>query len=184
MNLWQNYIDAVWDTFPDLKHKETWAEWEGKGTKLTAKIYKNEHFIKSREVNIWSDKTHVYNTIIYPNTGANLPCFGMDLMGFTEKRVIIVFDFQHPTENYLFSVDGLPKCEKDYRFFEKGNHFSDNIYVRYCKMDEVDEHVGMFKQYLTKYKEMIDLNVPKGTDTDIYKDFAVSYTHLTLPTNC
>ena len=81
MNLWKNWKEAVWNTFPDLEYQNTWAEWEGKGTNLTAKIYKNKHFIKSREVDIWSDKTHVYNTIIYPNTGANLPCFGMDLMG-------------------------------------------------------------------------------------------------------
>ena len=178
MNLWKNWKEAVWNTFPDLEYQNTWAEWEGKGTNLTAKIYKNKHFIKSREVDIWSDRTHVYNTIIYPNTGANLPCFGMDLMGFTQKRVIIVFDFQHPTEKYLFSVDGLPKCTENYRFFERGNHFSENIYVRYCPMDEVDQHLDTFKQYLTKYKEMIELNQPKGTDTNVYKDFDTYMTRL------
>ena len=46
MNLWKNWKEAVWETFPDLEYQNTWAEWEGKGTNLTAKIYKNKHFIK------------------------------------------------------------------------------------------------------------------------------------------
>ena len=103
MNLWKNYKSLLFETFPDLEVKETWAEWEGKGTSLTARIFTNPYFIKSREVDIWSDKSSIYNTIIYPKTGSNLPCFGMDLMGFFEKKVIIVFDFQHPVEKFLFS---------------------------------------------------------------------------------
>ena len=85
--------------------------------------------------------------------------FGMDLMGFFDKKVIIVFDFQHPVENYLFSVDGLPKQDGDIRFFEPGNHFSENIYVVKCTMDEVDEHLDMFKTYLTKFKDMLELSL-------------------------
>ena len=178
MNLWKNYKSLLFETFPDLEFESEWANWEGKGTSLTAKIFTNPYFIKSREVDIWSDKSCIYNTIIYPKTGSNLPCFGMDLMGFTEKRVIIVFDFQHPVEKYLFSVEGLPKAEKDYRFFEMGNHFSENIFVRYTTFDKVDEHLVMFGQYLTKYKEMVELERPTGTDTSNYKDFDAYMTTL------
>ena len=178
MNLWKNYKSLLFETFPDLEFESEWANWEGKGTSLTAKIFTNPYFIKSREVDIWSDKSCIYNTIIYPKTGSNLPCFGMDLMGFTEKRVIIVFDFQHPVEKYLFSVEGLPKAEKDYRFFEMGNHFSENIFVRYTTFDKVDEHLDMFGQYLTKYKEMVELKRPTGTDTSNYKDFDAYMTKL------
>ena len=88
-------------------------------------------------------------------TGSNLPCFGMDLMGFNENRVIIVFDYQHPVENFLFSVEGLPKQEGNIRFFEPGNHFSENIYVVKCNMSEVNDHLDMFKTYLTKYKNNV-----------------------------
>jgi len=178
MNLWKNYKSLLFETFPDLEFESEWANWEGKGTSLTAKIFTNPYFIKSREVDIWSDKSCIYNTIIYPKTGSNLPCFGMDLMGFTEKRVIIVFDFQHPVEKYLFSVEGLPKAEKDYRFFEMGNHFSENIFVRYTTFDKVDEHLDMFRQYLTKYKDMVELEKPSGTDTSTYKDFDAYMTKL------
>ena len=178
MNLWKNYKSLLFETFPDLEFESEWANWEGKGTSLTAKIFTNPYFIKSREVDIWSDKSCIYNTIIYPKTGSNLPCFGMDLMGFTEKRVIIVFDFQHPVEKYLFSVEGLPKAEKDYRFFEMGNHFSENIFVRYTTFDKVDEHLDMFGQYLTKYKDMVELEKPSGTDTSTYKDFDAYMTKL------
>ena len=179
MNLWKNYKDALHNTI-DLYNGvgSVWAQWEGKGTSLTAKTYTNEHIIKSREVEIWNEKSCIYNNIIYPKTGSNLPCFGMDLMGFNDKKVIIVFDFQHPTESYLFSVDGLPKGKGDYRFFEPGNHFSENIYIQYCAMDEVDEHLEMFTTYLTEYKSMLECKKPTGNDTSVYKDFDAYMTKL------
>ena len=176
--LWDNYRNTLFSIFPDLEYGDTWARWEGKGTSLIAKTYSNPNIIKAREVDIWSDKSSIYNNIIYPKTGSNLPCFGMDLMGFFEKKVIIVFDFQHPVEKYLFSVDGLPKAEKDYRFFEKGNHFSENIFVRYCKMEEVNAYLSVFKEYLTKYKDMLELEKPTGNDTSFYEDFDAYMTRL------
>ena len=179
MNLWKEYKNVLHDTI-DLHNGvgSVWANWESKKTYLTAKTYTHPHIIKSREVEIWNETTCIYNNIIYPKTGSNLPCFGLDLMGFNENRVIIVFDYQHPVENHLLSFDDLPKAEKDYRFFEMGNHFSENIFVRYCKMDEVDKHLDMFKTYLTKYKDMLEYEKPTGTDTSVYKDFDAYMTRL------
>ena len=176
--LWDNYRNSLFSIFPDLEYGDTWARWEGKGTSLIAKTYTNPNIIKAREVDIWSDKSCIYNNIIYPKTGADLPCFGMDLMGFNENRVIIVFDFQHPREKYSFSVDGLPKHEGDYRFFEPGNHFSENIYIAKCKSNEVDDHLEMFTTYLTKYRDMIELKKPFGIDTNQYKNFDAYMTKL------
>ena len=174
-DLWLNWKTAVFETFPELYHHSTWANWEGKGTSLLAKLYgtpKNRYINKSREVEIWDDKSCIYNNIIYPRTGENLPCFGMDLMGFFEKKVIIVFDFQHPVEHYLLSNDKLPIAKGDYRFFEPGNHFSENIYVAKCTMSEVDEHLDMFKKYLTVYKDMLELKKPsKNIMHSTYSDF-------------
>ena len=177
MDLWEQYKNALHETI-SLLDDEVWGEWESKGMSLQAKTYSHPNLIKSREVEIWNDKCCIYNNILYPKTGSNLPCFGMDLMGFNEKKVIIVFDFQHPVEKYLFSVDGLPKAEKDYRFFEKGNHFSENIFVRYCKMEEVNAYVSIFKEYLTKYKDMLELEKPTGSDTSFYEDFDAYMTRL------
>ena len=177
MNLWGNYKKTLHDTF-DLQFAHPWADWESKGTVLSAKVFKHDYIIKSRVVEIWNEKSSIYNNIIYPKTGSNLPCFGMDLMGFFDKKVIIAFDFQHPVENYLFSVDGLPKSDGDYRFFEPGNHFSENVYIAKCTMSEVDEHLDMFKLYLTKYKEMLELEKPTEVDTSVYKDFDAYMTKL------
>ena len=177
MNLWCNYKEVLHDTL-DLQFAHPWADWESKGTVLSAKVFKHNYIIKSRVVEIWNEKSSIYNNIIYPKTGSNLPCFGMDLMGFFDKKVIIVFDFQHPVENYLFSVDGLPKSDGDYRFFEPGNHFSENVYIAKCTMSEVDEHLDMFKLYLTKYKEMLELEKPTEVDTSVYKDFDAYMTKL------
>tara|TARA_B100001996_G_scaffold380483_1_gene368004 strand:- start:816 stop:1439 length:624 start_codon:yes stop_codon:yes gene_type:complete len=177
-NLWKNYKSQLFETFPDLELDSTWADWESKGTNLKAQIFKNEYFLKSRAVDIWNEKSNIYNNIIYPKTGENLPCFGMDLMGFFDKKVIIVFDFQHPTENLLFGVEGLPKGKGDYRFFEPGNHFSENIYIAYCTADEVDDHLPMFTKYLTAYQTMIECSLPSGTDVEVYSDFDKYMTKL------
>ena len=95
----------------------------------------------------------------------------MDLMGFSDKKVIIVFDFQHPTENYLLDVPPLPKTTQKYRFFEPGNHFSNNIFVRHCEADLVDTFLPTFKYYLSLYKEMVDRVKPTGMDGSYYHDF-------------
>ena len=177
MNLWVDYKGALFDIFPMQKCLR-WGYWKSDDTSLIADQYINPYIIKSREVEIWSDKTCIYNNILYPKTGSNLPCFGMDLMAFSEKKVIVVFDFQHPTENLLFGVEGLPKGKGDYRFFEPGNHFSENIYIAYCKPDEVDEHLEMFKKYLTVYVDMLDFKRPNGNDISVYKDFDAYMTKL------
>ena len=178
MTIWQNYISAYRSLLP-MKIEGLWAGWEGKGTHLNAITHSHPHFLKSRLVDITDGKNvDIFNCIAYPKTGSNLPCFGLDLMKFSPKKIIIVFDFQHPTENYLFSVDGLPKHEGDYRFFEPGNHFSENIYIRYCTPEDVDEHLDMFKLYLTKYVDMVELEKPTGTDTSVYNDFDAYMTKL------
>tara|TARA_R100000808_G_C2099747_1_gene117244 strand:+ start:151 stop:768 length:618 start_codon:yes stop_codon:yes gene_type:complete len=177
MNLWKDYKAQLNMIFPTYKHLR-WAYWKSKDTTLVADLYGHPYILKSREVEIYSDKSCIYNNIIYPKTGSNLPCFGMDLMGFFDKKVIIVFDFQHPKEKYSFSVDGLPKYEGDIRFFEPGNHFSENIYVAYCTMSEVNQHLEMFVKYLTKYVDMLELNKPTGMDASVYKDFDSYMTKL------
>ena len=183
-DLWAGYRSAVFDVFPDLKFESNHATWENKkGTKLTADLYSGKHFIKSRHVDIWDGKKlNIHNNIIYPKTpkvgDTIIPCFGMDLMGFSPKKVIIVFDFQHPVENLLFEVAGLPEGRGDYRFFEPGNHFSKNIYIAYCEPEKVDEHLPMFRKYLTKYQSMIEFNQPTGTDISVYKDFDTYMTKL------
>ena len=178
MTIWQNYISAYRSMLP-MKIEDLWAGWEGKGTYLNAITHSHPHFLKSRQVDITDGKNvDIFNCIAYPKTGSNLPCFGMDLMKFSEKKIIIVFDFQHPTENYLFSVEGLPKHEGDYRFFEPGNHFSENIYIRYCTPEDVDDHLDMFKKYLQCKVHMIESEKPTGTDTSVYKDFDAYMTRL------
>ena len=170
-NLWSSYKAVLRSTFPEMNRCLRWAYWKSEDTTLVAELYNHPYFLKSREVEIYNEKSCIYNNIIYPKTGSNLPCFGMDLMGFFDKKVIVVFDFQHPTENLLFGVEGLPKSKGDVRFFEPGNHFSENIYIAYCTMDEVDQHLDMFKKYLRIYADMIDFKRPTGTDSSEYKDF-------------
>jgi hypothetical protein len=170
-SLWNSYKTLLFETFSDLETDCEWANWEEKNISLSAKTYTSKYILKSREVEIWDKKSCIYNNIIYPKTGSNLPCFGMDFMAFFEKKVIIVFDFQHPIENHLFSHPDLPKIDGPFRFFEPGNHFSENVYIAKCAMSEIDEHLDMFKKYLTIYKDMVESKKPSGTDFSIYSDF-------------
>ena len=65
--------------------------------------------------------------------------------------------------------------------YHNGNlpfHFSENIYIAKCTVDEVDEHLEMFTTYLTKYKEMVELEKPTGIETSEYKDFDAYMTKL------
>ena len=78
----------------------------------------------------------------------------------------------------MFEVEGLPIGKGDYRFFEPGNHFSKNIFIQYCKMDEVDKHLDMFGKYLTKYKNMLECQKPTGNDISVYEDFDAYMTKL------
>ena len=169
--MWNKYKEALWEAFPDLELQDDWADWEEKGTSLSAKIYSNKHILKSREVEIWNEKSCIYNNIIYPRTGENLPCFGMDLMMFFPKKVVITFDFQHPVENHLFSVPGLPKCKDGIRFFEPGNHFSENLFIQKCTSEDVNDYLETFKNYLTVYKDMLESKKPSGLDFSSYCDF-------------
>ena len=45
-------------------------------------------------------------------------------------------------------------------------------------MSEVDEHLDMFKRYLTIYRDMLELEKPTGVDTSEYKDFDTYMTKL------
>jgi len=178
MSIWQNYISTYRSMLP-CKIENLWASWQAKGTSLNAIDHSHQYLLKSRQVDITDGKNvDIFNCIAYPKTGCNLPCFGMDLMKFSDKKVIIVFDFQHPVENYLFEVPGLPIGRGDYRFFEPGNHFSKNIYIQYCKPEEVDNHLDMFKKYLQCYIDMLEATKPTEEDTTFYKDFDTYMTKL------
>lgn len=146
---------------------------------LGSGLYNGEHILKSRATIINDGETEIYNNIVYPKTGANLPCFGMDLMCFFEKKVIIVFDFQHPTPYYDWDnpfmmchlADMLDNTPDEIRFFQAGNHFSRYIYVRKCTKHEVPDHLETFKRYVNSYKELLDATKPTGTDEREYKEF-------------
>ena len=183
MTIWQNYISTYRSMLP-CKIENLWASWQAKGTSLNAIDHSHKYLLKSRQVDISDGKNvDIFNCIAYPKTNANvptglLPCFGMDLMKFSPKKIIIVFDFQHPTENFLFGVDELPKGRGDYRFFEPGNHFSQNIYIKYVNEYEVDAHLPMFEKYLQCWIDMLEKAKPTGTDTSAYKDFDAYMTKL------
>ena len=69
---WGNYKEVLHNTL-DLQFAHPWADWESKGTVLSAKVFKHDYIIKSRVVEIWNEKSSIYNNIIYPKTGSNLP---------------------------------------------------------------------------------------------------------------
>lgn len=164
--LWNNYKDCVYNC---LDMEKVYSKiHSNKETTMESNLYKGDYILKSRETYVESgEKEFIYNNIIYPKTGKNLPCLGIDLMAFMERKVIIVFDFQHPTENYEFddpivknNLSQYKGLTKDIRFFQPGNHFSQYIYVRKCTVHEIDEHLQHFQNYLKTYVELLNFYQP------------------------
>ena len=99
MNLWQNYKKVLFNTFA-FEEDALSMQWEGKrNTSLTAKTYRHKYFLKAREVEIYNENSSIYNNILYPKTGSNLPCFGMDLMGFAEYKVCLLYTSPSPRDS-------------------------------------------------------------------------------------
>ena len=82
--MWNEYQDFLVKTL-NLKVEEDSKIWIH-GPKLKSKLYSGDHILKSRETIIDDGKTKIYNNIVYPKTGENLPCFGMDLMCFFRRK--------------------------------------------------------------------------------------------------
>ena len=65
MTIWQDYIDALFDTFPQLKITKEWARWEGKDAELIANIRTGKHFLKAREAHITDPNADIYLSLIH-----------------------------------------------------------------------------------------------------------------------
>ena len=166
---WKDYHDILFK-YLDLQENYNGIH-NHKDIKLQSILYEGKYITKSRVTNIDHGISSIYNNIIYPKTGSNLPCLGMDLMAFFEKKVIITFDFQHPKEHYDFDDDivkeNMSKYEgntKEIRFFEPGNHFSRYVFVRKCHMDEVDQFLPDFETYIATYAKLLEHYKPSKND--------------------
>ena len=176
--MWSDYSDYLYHTL-NLDVVDVGHALGKNNAVLGSATYSGDHIIKSRATVIEDGDTHIYNNIVYPKTGQNLPCLGMDLMCFFEKKVIIVFDFQHPTPHFdwynpfmtCYLGEMLDNTSKDIRFFESGNHFSRYIYVRKCTASDIGNHLTYFKKYVDVYKRLLDTTKPTGEDTSVYKEF-------------
>ena len=176
--MWSDYSDYLYHTL-NLNVVDVGHALGKNDAVLGSAVYSGDHIIKSRATVIEDGDTNIYNNIVYPKTGQNLPCFGMDLMCFFEKKVIIVFDFQHPTPHFdwynpfmtCHLGEMLDNTSKDIRFFQAGNHFSRYIYVRKCTRDQIPEHLDNFKKYVDTYKELLETSKPDGDNVEDYMEF-------------
>ena len=163
------YIDLNQTYSNTLTHKDITME---------SFLLEGEYVKKARVTDISQGVTAIYNNIIYPKTGSNLPCLGMDLMAFFEKKVILTFDFQHPKPHYDFDHDIVRECMGEYagntkeiRFFEPGNHFSRYVFVRKCHMDEVEQFLPDFEKYVSTYAKLLENAKPTGNDVTEFGQF-------------
>ena len=176
--MWQEYSNYL---IEKLNLNEEFTDYKfGKNNCLLKSVkYTGDYILKSRETTIIDGETEIYNNIVYPKTGQNLPCLGMDLMCFFEKKVIIVFDFQHPTPNFDWDNsfmrchlgEMLDNTSKDIRFFQAGNHFSRYIYVRKCTKNDIPNHLESFKAYVDTFKDLLISTKPEGDSLHIYNEF-------------
>jgi hypothetical protein len=176
--MWKEYTDYLYETLKfevvDVGHAL------GKNDAiLGSALYSGEHILKSRATIIEDGETSIYNNIVYPKTGQNLPCLGMDLMCFFEKKVIVVFDFQHPTPHFDW-YNPFMTC-----------HLGEMLIIHQRILDSLrlvitsqgtsmfvsvlpmrfPDHLEYFKKYVDVYKRLLDTTKPTGEDTTVYKEF-------------
>ena len=145
---------------------------------LDSILYEGEYIKKARVTDISQGVSSIYNNIIYPKTGKNLPCLGMDLMAFFQNKVIITFDFQHPLEYYDFDHEIVRENMGEYagntkeiRFFEPGNHFSRYVFVRKCHMDQIEDYLPDFEKYVSTYAKLLENAKPTEENVTEFSDF-------------
>ena len=145
---------------------------------LDSILYEGEYIKKARVTDISQGVSSIYNNIIYPKTGKNLPCLGMDLMAFFQNKVIITFDFQHPLEYYDFDHEIVKENMGEYagntkeiRFFEPGNHFSRYVFVRKCHMDQIEDYLPDFEKYVSTYAKLLENAKPTEENMTEFSDF-------------
>jgi hypothetical protein len=145
---------------------------------LDSMLYEGEYIKKARVTDISHGVSSIYNNIIYPKTGKNLPCLGMDLMAFFQNKVILTFDFQHPLEHYDFDHEIVRENMGEYagntkeiRFFEPGNHFSRYVFVRKCHMDEIEQYLPDFEKYVSTYAKLLENAKPTEENVEEFADF-------------
>jgi hypothetical protein len=173
---WGKYHEILFD-YIDLN--KTYSETHThKEIVLDSMLFEGDYVKKARVTNIQNGNSHIYNNIIYPKTGKNLPCLGMDLMAFFQNKVILTFDFQHPQDHYDFDHEIVRENMSEYagntkeiRFFEAGNHFSRYVFVRKCHMDEVEQFLPDFEKYVSTYAKLLQDAKPDGDDIAEFVDF-------------
>jgi hypothetical protein len=145
---------------------------------LDSILYEGEYIKKARVTDISQGVSSIYNNIIYPKTGKNLPCLGMDLMAFFQNKVIITFDFQHPLEYYDFDHEIVKENMGEYagntkeiRFFDPGNHFSRYVFVRKCHMDQIEDYLPDFEKYVSTYAKLLENAKPTEENMTEFSDF-------------
>ena len=145
---------------------------------LDSILYEGEYIKKARVTDISQGVSSIYNNIIYPKTGKNLPCLGMDLMAFFQNKVIITFDFQHPLEYYDFDHEIVRENMGEYagntkeiRFFDPGNHFSRYVFVRKCHMDQIEDYLPDFEKYVSTYAKLLENAKPTEENVTEFSDF-------------
>ena len=145
---------------------------------LDSILYEGEYIKKARVTDISQGVSSIYNNIIYPKTGKNLPCLGMDLMAFFQNKVIITFDFQHPLEYYDFDHEIVKENMGEYagntkeiRFFDPGNHFSRYVFVRKCHMDQIEDYLPDFEKYVSTYAKLLENAKPTEENVTEFSDF-------------
>ena len=145
---------------------------------LDSILYEGEYIKKARVTDISQGVSSIYNNIIYPKTGKNLPCLGMDLMAFFQNKVIITFDFQHPLEYYDFDDEIVRENMGEYagntkeiRLFDPGNHFSRYVFVRKCHMDQIEDYLPDFEKYVSTYAKLLANAKPTEENMTEFSDF-------------
>lgn len=125
------------------------------------------------------ETAQIFNSVIYPSYYYNLPILGIDFLAFSQKKILVVLDFQplfrEPDyiEKYIEPMTPIRAKYKDLaqdlemKFYDANQYFSKNLL--FAKTDSesvVNRLFPAFQEYVELYWQLLNEATPVTTSLE------------------
>jgi 15,16-dihydrobiliverdin:ferredoxin oxidoreductase len=126
------------------------------------------------------EMAQVFNSVIYPSHGYDLPLLGIDFLSFGKKKILVVLDFQplFRDADYLQKyIEPMKPLREKYnelaqdlemKFYDANQYFSRNLLFAKTDADTVVTRLfPAYQEYLQLYFQMVEKATPSEDPEDI-----------------
>jgi 15,16-dihydrobiliverdin:ferredoxin oxidoreductase len=126
------------------------------------------------------ESAQIFNSVIYPAHGYDLPLLGVDFLSFGQVKNLVVMDFQPLFQDgdyqskYIYPLKAL--CDRysdlaqnlEMKFYDANQYFSKYLLFAKTDSETVSTRVfSAFQDYLELYWELLAQAKPSTSDADI-----------------